>query len=403
MHTTAMAFGQLFFETYLAERTEGLVVEVGAQDVNGSLRSVCPEHFSYVGVDFVEGRGVDLILEDPYRLPFDDASVDVVVCSSVFEHSEFFWLLFLEVVRILKPDGLFYLNAPSNGVFHRYPVDCWRFYPDSGKALVRWAARVGYPLVLLESFIGQQSADDIWNDFVAVFLKAGEAGERFPRRMLDARPDVTNGCRDGEGEILNFHAYPQDIERWQSLVSPAITRGKMQLFYDVGAGFNEAHSLVRNVGGDELQSFTFDLSGVGAFHHLRLDPLDDFVVLGVVALELELADRIIDLLPWATGNAAAVEAGVWHFATRDPQWLFNEANFAAWGGATSLRVTLRFDAVGRSALDTCLGVTLTRFNASIERMREELFADFSTRLDALQTEMKGILAMAAAGDAPEAG
>ena len=32
-------------------------------------------------------------------------------------------------------DWLFYLNAPSNGEFHRYPVDCWRFYPDAGGAL----------------------------------------------------------------------------------------------------------------------------------------------------------------------------------------------------------------------------------------------------------------------------
>jgi SAM-dependent methyltransferase len=71
-----------------------------------------------------------------YKLPFADGSVDVVLSSSCFEHSEFFWLLFLEILRVLRPEGLFYLNAPSNGPFHRYPVDCWRFYPDSGNALV---------------------------------------------------------------------------------------------------------------------------------------------------------------------------------------------------------------------------------------------------------------------------
>ena len=60
-----------------------------------------------------------IVLEDPYKLPFDSDSVDIVICSSCFEHSEMFWLLFLEVMRILKPTGLFYMNAPSNGAFHK--------------------------------------------------------------------------------------------------------------------------------------------------------------------------------------------------------------------------------------------------------------------------------------------
>ena len=79
-----------------------------------------------------------MVLDDPYHLPLASESVDVVVSSSRFEHVEFFWLMFNEVLRVFKPDGLFYLNAPSNGEFHRYPVDCWRFYPDAAQALVNW-------------------------------------------------------------------------------------------------------------------------------------------------------------------------------------------------------------------------------------------------------------------------
>jgi len=77
-----------------------------------------------VGVDVMAGRNVDVQLSDPYRLPFEDESVVVVMSSSSFEHSEMFWLLFLEVLRVLRPQGLFYLNVPSNGHFHRWPVDC---------------------------------------------------------------------------------------------------------------------------------------------------------------------------------------------------------------------------------------------------------------------------------------
>ena len=70
-------------------------------------------------MDFQQARGVDVVLDDPYKLPLDDASVDIVVSSSCFEHSEMFWLVFLEVMRVLKSDGLFYLNAPSAGSFHQ--------------------------------------------------------------------------------------------------------------------------------------------------------------------------------------------------------------------------------------------------------------------------------------------
>ncbi|MBC7962536.1 MAG: methyltransferase domain-containing protein [Steroidobacteraceae bacterium] len=198
MHQSALKFGKLFFDVYCNGLANATVVDIGSQNVNGSLKDVCPESLTYIGVDFVEENGVDIVLDDPYKLPFDDESIDVVVCSSCFEHSQFFWLLFLEIVRSLKPGGLLYLNAPSNGSFHRYPFDCWRFYPDSGKALVAWANREGYPLTLLESFIGDQSESNIedgaaWHDFVAVFVKLAETKNCYETRIVDDLPNFTNG------------------------------------------------------------------------------------------------------------------------------------------------------------------------------------------------------------------
>ncbi len=128
MHKTALLNAKAFFDTYAANSQGMIVVDIGAQDVNGSLRSVAPTQVKYIGVDFVAGKGVDVILDDPYQLPFDDNSVDIVLSSSCFEHSELFWLVYLEMLRILKPSGLLYLNVPSNGDYHRYPVDCWLFH-----------------------------------------------------------------------------------------------------------------------------------------------------------------------------------------------------------------------------------------------------------------------------------
>lgn len=203
MHPSAMTLGALFFKCYLSDANGKTVVDLGSRDVNGSLRQVCPDAATYIGVDFESGEGVDVVLDSPYRLPFADASVDVVVCSSVFEHSQFYWLVFLELMRILKPEGLLYLNVPSNGYIHRYPVDCWRFYPDAGRALVAWGEHNGYTPCLLESFIGNKSEGTLesepasaWNDFVAVFVKHATCRERYRQRILDAYPHYTNATCD---------------------------------------------------------------------------------------------------------------------------------------------------------------------------------------------------------------
>lgn len=214
MHISALDFGKRFFETYCAEMVNATVVDIGAQNVNGSLRDVCPSHLTYIGVDFIAGKGVDIIIDDPYRLPFEDASLDVVVCSSCFEHSQFFWVLFVEILRTLKPTGLLYLNVPSNGSFHRYPVDCWRFYPDSGHALVAWARREGTHAALLESFIGQRSTESVsaggaWNDFVAVFVKDDQYRNRIEGRMIWSLPSCTNGyCNQSEGDLYPHFLSP---------------------------------------------------------------------------------------------------------------------------------------------------------------------------------------------------
>lgn len=209
MHDTAMEYGKKFFDTYVPGAKGLKIVEVGAQDINGSLRSAAPEENTYIGVDFVEGMGVDVVITDPYSLPFEDNSVDICVSSSCFEHAEFFWICFIEVLRVLKPAGLFYLNVPSNGAFHRHPVDCWRFYPDSGIALQNWGRRNGTPVVLLESFIGIQKLH-IWNDFVAVFVKNSDNLAKYPKRMQDSDHDVLNGYVHGAEAFTNVLSPSQD-------------------------------------------------------------------------------------------------------------------------------------------------------------------------------------------------
>jgi SAM-dependent methyltransferase len=107
MHPSARQNCQHFFDTYRNAFSAGSkIVEIGSQDVNGGLRDIFPNDFNYVGVDFVAGKGVDVVLDDPYQLPFATESLDIVISSSCFEHSEMFWLTFLEILRVLKPGVL---------------------------------------------------------------------------------------------------------------------------------------------------------------------------------------------------------------------------------------------------------------------------------------------------------
>lgn len=215
MHPSAMKNGEYFFQRYLhyvQSDSPIKVVDIGAQNVNGSLKEVCPDYCEYIGVDFVAAKGVDVILDDPYTLPFADNSIDVVVSSSCFEHSEMFWVLFLEVLRILKPQGLFYLNVPSNGSFHRFPVDCWRFFPDSGKALVTWAKRNKYETELLESFTSYQDVQ-CWNDFVAIYIKDRQFCGLYPERILSGRNDIENAISYPLDEIIKFSDKTEDLRK----------------------------------------------------------------------------------------------------------------------------------------------------------------------------------------------
>lgn len=201
MHLTAEQNAKRFFETYV-DTEKNNFLEIGSYLSSFNIRSLAPENSNYVGVDLGKGPGVDVVLSDPYKLPFDDDNFDYVISSSCFEHSEFFWLTYMEVIRVLKPNGLFYLNVPSNGDFHRFPVDCWRFFPDSGNALSNWSRRKGFNTAVVEQYTSN-SGDGIWSDYVSIFIKDVNTIDEYKERITDKFNDFTNGSVYPHKEILN--------------------------------------------------------------------------------------------------------------------------------------------------------------------------------------------------------
>ncbi len=65
-----------FFKTYVNTKKSIKILDLGSQDVNGTLRTVAPKTAEYIGVDFVDGKGVDIKIKKTmkYRSLMDSAS-----------------------------------------------------------------------------------------------------------------------------------------------------------------------------------------------------------------------------------------------------------------------------------------------------------------------------------------
>jgi hypothetical protein len=85
----------------------------------------------------------------------------------------------LEVARVLKPNGLCCIIAPSGGHEHRYPVDCWRFYADGFDALARYANLVPLKAVTQWENLPQYDiGTNEWHDSLLIAQKPSQASLR---------------------------------------------------------------------------------------------------------------------------------------------------------------------------------------------------------------------------------
>jgi len=168
MHWTVKRTFETFLDKYFEVKNDLVVLEIGSAKVNGGLRDEKLKNMTWVGVDLNEGPGVYFTIKVGEELPFNNHTFDLVVASSVFEHDIQFWNTFLEMSRVMKPEGLLILIMPSQGSYHRFPLDAFRFYPDSGIALEKWGQFCNVPIQLIESFT-TRPVNDVWADYVAIY------------------------------------------------------------------------------------------------------------------------------------------------------------------------------------------------------------------------------------------
>ncbi|MEN6617557.1 MAG: methyltransferase domain-containing protein, partial [Syntrophorhabdus sp.] len=175
------------------------VLDVGSYGVNGTYREIFSDRtlFSYTGLDLEPGPNVDYVADDPYSWNgIKDGSFDVIISGQAFEHIEFPWLVMEEISRALKADGMACIVAPSRGPEHKYPVDCWRYYPDGFVALAKWAG-----LEVLDSKTcwgksGFTDGSDQWGDTFCILYKrddaSGQKRHGRPARLSAGTPNASS-------------------------------------------------------------------------------------------------------------------------------------------------------------------------------------------------------------------
>ena len=270
MHYSAYINAEKFKNKYIDKINNKKILDIGSYDVNGTMKPIFDEG-NYIGLDMEKGPNVDVV-SDAHNIPFQNEYFDVVLSSSCFEHDDMFWETFLEMCRVVNHGGYLYIQAPSNGPYHGWPGDNWRFYIDSWKALEKWGRKNNYDIELIDHYIDETTppspneGDRIWNDSVAIYRKR-------QNKVFDVSlKSIETGHLRYEYRGVPTHKCPFDYVLYQMIINEV----KPDLIIEIGT-FKGGSSLyyadlMNNIGHGEIHTINIydDVNDQLVINHPRI-------------------------------------------------------------------------------------------------------------------------------------
>jgi SAM-dependent methyltransferase len=115
-HREQMRFISLVADFFALKKPDQKVLEIGAYDLNGSVRQFFPANHggNYIGVDLCEGPGVDVV-GFGHEIDFADQSFDVTLSCECFEHDPHWGRTFNNMNRMTKANGVVAFTCASLG------------------------------------------------------------------------------------------------------------------------------------------------------------------------------------------------------------------------------------------------------------------------------------------------
>jgi len=111
------------YPTLKEQPTFSRILDIGSLDINGSMQGYnfagggpnwkdLVKCMQYIGIDLIEGRNVDVVM-DAHDLNYSDGSFDLVLCLSMLEHDSEPMATIIEAFRVLKKGQPFILTTVS--------------------------------------------------------------------------------------------------------------------------------------------------------------------------------------------------------------------------------------------------------------------------------------------------
>lgn len=112
-HTEQRQFCEKIKKEYPEFFVNKKVLDVGSLDINGNNKDLFND-CEYTGIDIGEGKNVDLVCI-AHELDSPDNFYDVIISTEAFEHDMFYEKTIKNIIRMLKPGGMFLFTCASTG------------------------------------------------------------------------------------------------------------------------------------------------------------------------------------------------------------------------------------------------------------------------------------------------